>query len=368
MISRNYCLLDNKNHLNELATFKNFPVFMGCVDTPVEEDLFYDQIWGVSNSGLVQLKNLIDPDILYENTHTPGSVGKIWKDHHKRFFEFISQNSQGIDRYLEIGGASGSLWNNFSNLEEDFRYEIIEPSYQESNDDRMTYVRGFYETQVFDSKYKCIIHSHVFEHVYNPIEFLKKISNDLCDDGVQFISIPNMRYWLKRGYTNTINFEHTFYVDEFVLENLLSKTGFVVEKKVVDNHSVFIKAVKSENTDKIDIDFTYVKDLFLDYIYLLKSDVSDIMDSIGDNNVYLFGAHIFSQTLLNFGLDEKKIISILDNDPKKKDRRLYGTNLKIESPEVLSGIDNPIVILRAGVYTEEISAQILKINPSTKFV
>jgi len=58
----------------------------------------------------------------------------------------------------------------------------------------------------------------------------------------------------------------------------------------------------------------------------------------------------------------------LDNDPKKKNRRLYRTNLKIESPEVLSGIDNPIVILRAGVYTEEISAQILKINPSTKFV
>jgi len=232
----------------------------------------------------------------------------------------------------------------------------------------MEYVRGFYETQSFDKKYKCIIHSHVFEHVYNPIEFLKKIFNDLCEDGVQFISIPNMRYWLKRGYTNTINFEHTFYVDEFVLEDLLSKTGFVVEKKVVDNHSVFIKAVKCENVDKINIDFGYVKDLFLDYIYLLKSDVSTIMNNIKDENVYLFGAHIFSQTLLNFGLEENRIISILDNDPKKKDRRLYGTNLKIESPEILKGVNNPIVILRAGVYTEEISSQILEINPSTKFV
>ena len=177
-----------------------------------------------------------------------------------------------------------------------------------------------------------------------------------------------MRYWLKRGYTNTINFEHTFYVDEFVLEDLLSKTGFVVEKKVVDNHSVFIKAVKCENVDKINIDFGYVKDLFLDYIYLLKSDVSTIMNNIKDENVYLFGAHIFSQTLLNFGLEENRIISILDNDPKKKDRRLYGTNLKIESPEILKGVNNPIVILRAGVYTEEISSQILEINPSTKFV
>ena len=368
MISRNYCLLDNKNFLNELTTFKNFPVFMGCVDTPVEEDLFYDQIWGVSDSGLVQLKNLIDPDILYENSHTPGSVGEVWKNHHKRFFEFILQNSEGIDKYLEIGGASGSLWNNFSNLKEDLRYEIIEPSYQESNDSRMSYIRGFYETQTFNQKYKCIVHSHVFEHVYNPIEFLEKIFSDLTDDGVQFISIPNMRNWLKKGYTNTINFEHTFYVDEFVLEYLLSKTGFSVEKKVVDNHSVFVKAIKTEDSNRIDIDFGYVKDLFLDYVYLLKSDVSKIMNDIGDQKVYLFGAHIFSQTLLNFGLNEEKIISILDNDPKKNDKRLYGTNLKIEYPEVLRGVDEPVVILRAGIYNEEISSQILEINPTTKFV
>ena len=367
MITRNYCLLDNKNHLNELATFKNFPVFMGCVDTPIEEDLFHDQVWGVSDSGLVQLKNLIDPNILYENSHTPGSVGKIWEDHHRRFLQFISQNSKGIDRYLEIGGASGSLWNNFSNLKNNFKYEIIEPSHQESNDSRMEYVRGFYETQSFDKKYKCIIHSHVFEHVYNPIEFLKKIFNDLCEDGVQFISIPNMRYWLKMGYNNTINFEHTYYLDEFVLEHVLAKAGFVVDKKVVDNHSVFVKAVKSSDISNVNVDFGYVKDLFLDYIYKLKTDVSGIVDNI-DGDVYLFGAHIFSQTLLNFGLNEDSIISILDNDTKKQGKRLYGTNLNIQSPEILKDMDHPIVILRSGIYNTEIENQLRFINPTVKII
>ena len=210
MTERNNCILDNKTSVKKLYTLERFPVFMGCVDTPVEDDIFFDQDWGVSENGLVQLKTLIDPNILYENSHTPGSVGKIWKQHHKRFFDFIIENSDNIDRYLEIGGASGSLWKNFSTLDSQFSYEIIEPSHQESSDSRLKYIRGFYETQSFDKKYKCIIHSHVFEHAYNPIDFLKKIFEDLTDEGVQFISIPNMRHWLKQGYTNTINFEHTY--------------------------------------------------------------------------------------------------------------------------------------------------------------
>ena len=367
MTQRKYCILDNHTPVKELYTIEKFPVFMGCVDTSVEDDLFYDQEWAVSDNGLVQLKTLIDPNVLYENSHTPGSVGKTWQQHHKRFFDFIQNNSEGIDKYLEIGGASGSLWNNFANLNSEFAYEIIEPSHQESSDLRLKYIRGFYETQSFDQKYKCIIHSHVFEHAYNPINFLKKIFEDLTDDGVQFISIPNMRYWLKMGYNNTINFEHTYYLDEFVLEHVLAKAGFVVDKKVVDNHSVFVKAVKSSDISNINVDFSYVKDLFLDYIYKLKTDVSGIVDNI-DGDVYLFGAHIFSQTLLNFGIDENSIISILDNDTKKQGKRLYGTNLTIQSPEVLRGIDNPTVILRAGVYTDEIKNQILNINSTTRFV
>ena len=364
---RDYCVLDNCSPVKEFYTIKNFPVFMGCVDTPAEDDIFCDQVWGVSNNGLIQLKSLIDPNILYENSHTPGSVGKIWKQHHERFFKFILENSDGIDRYLEIGGASGNLWNNFSNLNGNFSYEIIEPSYQESSDSRLKYIRGFYETQPFDMNYKCIIHSHVFEHVYNPIDFLKKTFEDLADDGVQFISIPNMRHWLKQGYTNTINFEHTYYLDEFVLEHVLGRVGFYIDKKVVDNHSIFVKAVKCNDIDKLSINFKYSKDLFLDYIYKLESDISNILDNIEDS-VYLFGAHVFSQTLLNFGIDENRVISILDNDIKKQGKRMYGTKLEIQSPEILKNVNNPTVVLRAGAYTDEISSQILNINPKTKIV
>ena len=85
--------------------------------------------------------------------------------------------------------------------------------------------------------------------------------------------------------------------------------------------------------------------------------------------IYLFGGHVFSQWLIAHGLQTDKIVSILDNDVKKHGKRLYGTHLQVASPAALSNEDSAIVILRAGVYNEEIKHDILtNINPKIKFV
>lgn len=84
--------------------------------------------------------------------------------------------------------------------------------------------------------------------------------------------------------------------------------------------------------------------------------------------VYLFGAHIFSEYLLAFGLNDKKIVSILDNSPTKNKKRLYGTRFVIESPKILEGKGKVNLILKAGIYNEEIKKDILQnINSEVEF-
>ena len=113
------------------------------------------------------------------------------------------------------------------------------------------------------------------------------------------------------------------------------------------------------------------KNLFIEFINFHKNLIDDLNKSINKskNEIYLFGAHIFSQFLINFGLEQDKIVSILDNDINKQSKRLYGTNLEVNSPKILKNKINPTIILRAGVYNEEIKNDIRNnINNTAVFV
>ena len=131
-----------------------------------------------------------------------------------------------------------------------------------------------------------------------------------------------------------------------------------------DDHSVFFCAKKvKDSIEEIAIPGEFYiknKKLFEDYISYHKGLIEELNKIEG--NVYLFGAHIFSQYLLQFGLDGSKIVNILDNDPNKQEKRLYGTNLIVKSPEVLKNVEEGTVILKAGMYNSEIKEQISKIN------
>lgn len=58
-------------------------------------------------------------------------------------------------------------------------------------------------------------------------------------------------------------------------------------------------------------------------------------------------------------------VSTLDNYKNKQGERRYGTNLLVESPKVLTDSIKLVVISKAGVYNDEIKAEILQsINDS----
>ena len=100
-------------------------------------------------------------------------------------------------------------------------------------------------------------------------------------------------------------------------------------------------------------------------------EVEKIKNQINTNkeNTFIFGAHIFTQYLFGFGLPPNLFSNVLDNDPAKQNNRLYGTELEVKSPKILKDIENPLVVLKAAMYTEEIKKDILEnINPNTRFI
>ena len=345
---------------------------MGCTNSPPDKDIFFDMDWGVSENGIVQLTSMIPLDILYNDSHNPGTIGATWKKHHDDLSSFI-QKRFNASNVLEIGAASGLLVDRFIELENNFNWDIIEPSDQDYIDPRINHHKLIFEDFENTKLYDTVIHSHLLEHIYNPIEFLLKVNSVMTEGGKQFISVPNLPYYLNEGFSNALNFEHTFFYNLDILRNLLNSCGFEILAKVEGNHSIFIETKKIESIssqNKIDFNYSYEStDLFNNYLTLMKETVSNVK-SIKDNyqDIFLFGAHIFSQSLLNMGLDDVKISGILDNDPNKEGSRLYGTDLKVSNPSILKNLENILVVVKAGVYTDEIIKQLKDINLSIKII
>ena len=375
-ISRNTDVVLGGNTLKDLHTFKNFPVFMGCTDQDPSQDILADMSWKISReSGMIQLNPLLPLEVIYGEEHGSGTTGAAWNEHHESFAEFI--NKYNPKQVLEIGGLHGILAQKMLTLNSEIDWTIIEPNPRVPEHLPVDVITGFFDNNFKSKKvFDTVVHSHVLEHIYDPNEFMEHKASFMQEGSFLIFTLPNMEAMLKRKYTNCINFEHTVYITEPYVEFYLAKYGFeLIEKKYFkEDHSIFYCAKKVTNkipSNLPDNLYNTNKKIFEDYIKTHQADVANI-NSIIENTtlpVYLFGAHIFSQYLISFGLDTKRIQFILDNDTTKQTKRLYGTDLICKSPSILKDVKEAVVILRAAGYNEEIRNDITtNINANITFI
>lgn len=375
MIKRNEDVIAGLQDLEHLHTFHGFPVFMGCTDEPQAKDLTADmQFWISRGSGMIQMNPLLPLDVLYPEAHGAGCVGASWARHHQELADFIGQfNPTSV---LEIGGAHGILASKYQ-AQRAVPWTILEPNPTPIPGCQAKIIKGFFDEHFrIEGDIDAIVHSHVFEHIYYPDAFVRQLANFQPVGKKLIFSVPNMREMLERKFTNHLNFEHTIYLSEDYIEFLLASAGYLLlqKKYFLDDHSIFYAAVRDKQVTAVALAadlYAKNKSLYLNYVGFHKEMVLSINKSLEaelQENVYLFGAHVQSQYMIGFGLDVQKVASILDNDPVKHGRRLYGTDKYVAGPEVLKGLDSPVVVIRAGTFTSEIVSQIKDINPTTRFI
>lgn len=375
IIERKKCEIYHNEDLEELYCFKNFPTFMGCTQEDISNDLLFDMEWNISkSSGLIQLKKLLPLNILYPESHGAGCVGELWNQHHSSFAKFI--RNYHPKNIIEIGGAHGILSKKYQDFE-DIEWTIVEPNPMPIKGVNAKFIKSFFDDKFeFFGTYDCVVHSHVFEHIYEPNLFMNHLAKFIEEGKYLIFSIPHMQIMLERKYTNCINFEHTIFLTEPYIDYLLSNSGFRIDKKeyFMEDHSIFYACIKDCTIKPKELNHNLYKEnkkLYLDYVAYHEKLVADLNEKLenSEKNIYLFGAHVFAQYLLAFGLNSNKIIYLLDNDPNKQDKRLYGTSLQVKSPKILKDIKEPVIILKAGVYNNEIKKDILEnINPNTRFL
>ena len=372
------CQLSKDTNFEELFNIKKFPIYMGTIKKNFNVKLMNLKFHINKKTGTVQIFPRVPLKKLYFKSHNSGKIGNIWKDHHTQFNNLIKKYLHGT--IVEIGGGHNSI-TSIPIESSKIKIYSFDPNINKNKNRNIIKINSFISEK--EMKKNCIpkvdlfIHSHLLEHIYDPLNFLNLIKKNIKNDGMHIFSVPNMKVMIKKKYVNAMNFEHPYYLEENIIDKLLALAGFKIIKKFYfrNDHSIFYltKKKKINKTKKIKFKNGYIKNkkLFLNlYNYWIK-DVKQInkkIKNLDNNSVFMFGAHIFSQSLLCLGLDYQKIKCILDNDKDKQNEILYGTNFQVKSPKILKNFKNPTVILRANAYNAEIIKDIHSINKNCNII
>jgi len=367
---RAVCLLTGRASLERLHCFPSFPVYIGCTDADPETDRRADMVFDICReTGFIQLAELMPLNLVYGAYHSE-ALGPLWQRHHKAFSRFVADFRPR--EVLEIGGSNAVVAGGVLELLPDCRWIIVEPSPSVPSDGRLRLRRGYFDASFSaDAPLDAIVHSHVLEHLYDPVAAIHRMHSLLPEHGRLIFSVPDMRGWLERKLPNTLNFEHTVFLVDAYIERLLAQAGFsILERVPFEDHSLFYAAERTEPKPAVRFDNLYEEHaaLFTNFLQHYRESARELNQRIENfpGAVYLFGAHIFSQMYLEMGLRADRIAAILDNSIIKQGKRLYGSALHVASPMMLAGIRRPAVIVRAGAYTGEIVEQIRAIQPGAE--
>ncbi len=368
---RDRCVICGNSKLAGLYKFGSFPVYMGVSDnTSIDEDIFEDMVWVICEGcGCIQLEMLVDLSILYHKGHN-SAYGKTWENHHRQFANFVSRYCGSS--ILEIGGGNLKLAELVTNSNE-VKFTVFDTNCEKS--DRHSIITREelfdYNNYSVENDVDTIVHCNVLEHLYDPIEYMETFSQMLEEGQRMIMSVPLLDEMVKAKFTNSINFEHTYMISESLLYYIINRAGFrVVETELFNPYNIFVVCEKDSNVEPPRLRNLMEKNfnIFNNFIKFYEGFV-DRVNQMEGNDFYVFGGHIFTQYLFMFGLDPNKFICVLDNDPNKIGRRLYGTDLFVRSPKVLDSVDKPMVVLKAAQFSDEIKSDILtNINTKTIFV
>lgn len=371
MVRKN-CVVCNSESLNELFVINNTPVFMGVNKGDLE--YFSDMTFiECSKCNTVQIKEIINPDLLYLNNHNMSIIGNIWSNHYNEFINFLKPQITKLN-ILEIGDPSFKLSKELSVyskswliVEMNMNEELLVP-------ENTTVLKNYFDDNIeINTDVDVVVHSHFLEHVTDIIKHLKTVNRILNDNGKLIFSVPNLEKILLSDSSpnNILHFEHTFFYTKDSLIKIIQSEGFrLIDYYEYQDHSLFFHFQKSDPI-KDEFIFKKVADNFLESLNRYRIKVESInkkMDET-DMTVVLYGAHVSSQFLISLGLNVKNIKYIIDNSNYKIGYNLYGTNLTVKPVnDILNENNLLIIITHMGIYQNEIKNQIIDLKGVVEFI
>lgn len=346
-MNRRNCVVCENESMETIQSLLQYPLLRHSLE-PFTNDKYSDLHYvKCVQCGCIQLYNLQDSNFLYKENNNQTYLTNRWNLHNDEFSSFILSDISS-DSIFEIGGVNCHLANSILNKRK-LKYTILDLCLANVDVSGIQFIYGNAEDYDFPSSDLMIL-SHVFEHLYNPRFFLKK----LYDKKVKniYISIPDMSTLLEKSIPLLINVEHTFYINSYLCKELFESMGYrCVKEKNFCNHSVFFHfTYDTPQRNNINLNLS---DCYRIESYFKSYKPISLPENISEK-VYIAPGGYYGQYLYYHIKEKERVQGFLDNDKQKEGWRIYGTPHLITHPSSLPKESHYTICLSSSLYTSEI--------------
>lgn len=349
----NKCRVCNHKFFEEpLLRYENMP--KAAQNFPDEKSLESDkgvdlEVCQCSGCGLVQLSG--EPVPYYKDVIRAAAFSEEMKEFRiKQFGSFVQNYSLKGKKIIEIGCGRGEYLSIMQQCgAEAYGLEHLEESVMHCSRNGLRVSKGFIETPTYKSEhgpFDAFFILNFLEHLPDPNSTLSGIYNNLTDDGIGLVEVPNFDMILRNKLFSEFISDHLFYFTRETLDAALRRNGFeVIECKAVWYDYIISAIIRKRK--KLNISH------FHSYQAKLKNEIEEYIG--GFEKVAVWGAGhqaLAVISLINLG---DKIRYVVDSAPFKQGRYTPSTHLPIVSPDRLHSDPVDAVIVMAASYSDEVA-------------
>jgi 2-polyprenyl-3-methyl-5-hydroxy-6-metoxy-1,4-benzoquinol methylase len=272
-----------------------------------------------------------------------------------QFNKFLSKYNLKDKKIVEIGCGKGEYLSLMKECGADvYGIENLDSSVKACQNNSLNVTKGYIDKSDYkltNAPYDAFFILNFLEHIPNLNEALKGIANNLKDDGIGLIEVPNFDMILKKKLFSEFIADHLYYFTQKTLRNSLEFNGFeVLECKTIWYGYIISAVVKKRNI----LDMSQFKN----HQRKLKQEINSYIDK--HSKVAIWGAGHQALAIISLADIKNKIKFVIDSAPFKQGYYTPASHLKIVSPQILSDSQIDTIIVMSASYSDEVASIIQK--------
>lgn len=361
--------------------------FLRSSDELVNEAVFPLDVYFCEGCSLVQLADVVDPEVLFGNyiyvTGTANTIVSHNRQYAQTVVDFLGLADD--DLVVEVASNNGSLLGCFRDL--GVKTLGVEPARNiaaMANAAGIETVNSFFNSSTareIRESYgaaRAVIGNNVLAHVDETRDFLEGCRSLIDDDGLVIIEVPSLKEFVDKVEFDTVYHEHLCYFSVTSLMQLCEAVGLSiirVDRVAVHGGSIRIYAGKTEKYPDHSFEVIATADdeaaagltafetfeRFAERTAETRENLRSLLNSLKAEGkaIAAYGAPAKGNTLLNYcGIDASLLDFTVDKNPLKVGLYTPGTHLPVlPVPTILQRRPDYLLILAWNFADEIISQQ-----------